>query len=426
MRVSVEKIIYPGKSLSKIGGRVVLSDEGLPGEMIEVTPLKEKKSYIEAETKKILNASPHRVAFRCSHYKTCSPYQYIEYPFQLEIKKSQVREMLSHSLKIDLGDIVVKPSPKIWGYRNRVRFRIIRENDTPFLAYHQPGFEQEFVKVEECHLISERMNSFLKEILEIIRAKRLKGIKEVELRESASNGQMIFSFHVDYSKSMKELPGLLSPLKSKFPLKGVVCLIKNKKSLEEVVLDGENFIEEKVGENIFHLGPQSFFQINIDLLREFIEDLKKIIPLSGKETIADLYCGVGTFGITLAQKAKEVIGVESSAENIRFLKKNLALNHAENFRVCEGLSDEWMPRILKRRMDVLIFDPPRKGLDGRIVDSLVQNPVPLVIYISCNPSTLIRDLKLLLSRYELKDLRLYDFFPHTPHIETCTLLEKKG
>lgn len=426
MRVCVEKIIYPGKSLSKIGGKVVLSDEGLPGEMIEVTPLKEKKSYIDAETNKILNASPHRAAVRCLHYKTCSPYQYIGYPFQLEIKKSQVREMLSHSLKIDLGDIVVKPSPKIWGYRNRVRFHIIWESDIPFLAYHQPGFEQEFVRVEECHLISERMNSFLKEILEVIRAERLKGIEEVELRESASNGQMLAVLYVDHSQKINELARPLSRLKLKFPLRGIVCLIKVKKALKEVILDGENFIEEKVGENIFQFGPQSFFQVNIDLLRELIEDFRKTILRSGKENIADLYCGVGTFGITLAGGASEVIGVESFAENVSFLKKNLALNRIENFRVCEGLSEEWMPRILKKRMDVLIFDPPRKGLDGRIVDSLVQNPVPLVVYISCNLSTLIRDLKLLLSRYELKDLRIYDFFPHTPHIETCALLEKKG
>ncbi len=133
---------------------------------------------------------------------------------------------------------------------------------------------------------------------------------------------------------------------------------------------------------------------------------------------------MGTFGITLAGGAREVIGVELFTENIGFLKKNLALNRIENFRVCEGLSEEWMPRILKKRVDVLIFDPPRKGLDGRIVDSLLQNPAPLVVYISCNPSTLIRDLKLLLSRYRLNDLRIYDFFPHTPHIETCTFLKK--
>ncbi len=425
MRVCVEKIIYPGKSLSKIGGKVVLSDEGLPGEIIDAAPLKEKKSYIEAETKKILHASPHRVAFRCSHYRTCSPYQSIEYPFQLEIKKSQVWEMLSHSLKIDPGDIVVKSSPKIWGYRNRVRFHVIRESGTPFFAYHQPGFEQEFVRVEECHLISERMNSLLKEILEIIKAERLEGVREVELRESTSTGQMLVSLYVDRSKNLRNFVEPLSPLKSKFPLKGVVCLIKKKKGLEEVILDGENSIEEKIGENIFHLGPQSFFQVNGYLLRELIEDLKKIIPYSGRENIADLYCGVGTFGITLAQKAKEVIGVESSAENIGFLKKNLVLNSVENFRVCEGLSEEWTPRILKKRIDVLVFDPPRKGLERRIVDSLVQNPVPQVVYVSCNPSTLIRDLKLLLSSYKLSDLRIYDFFPHTPHIETRALLEKK-
>jgi len=213
-----------------------------------------------------------------------------------------------------------------------------------------------------------------------------------------------------------------SELKSEFSLKGIVGLIRKKKGMKEIVLEGESFIEEKLGENIFHIGAQSFFQINDELLQEVIKDLKEIIPLTGKERIADLYCGVGTFGITLASKAQQVIGVESARENTDFLKKNLDLNRIRNFTICEGLSEEWISWILKRDLDILILDPPRKGVGRSIIESLLHKPVPLIVYLSCNPSTLARDLKLLLSRYRLKDIRLYDFFPHTPHIETCSIL----
>jgi 23S rRNA (uracil-5-)-methyltransferase RumA len=424
MEVRIEKIVYPGKSLSTFEGKFVFCDEGLPGETVEVKPVKEKKNYIQAETVKVLKASPHRAASRCAHYRACSPYQYIDYPFQVEIKKSQIKEIFSRSLKVELKEPAVKPSPKIWGYRNKVRLHLTWENKSAHLAYHQPGFEDEFVRIEKCFLISDRVNSLLASLLEVITGERLTGIEEVEVRESSSSQEMLLLLYVSSSQEMDGLAKSLSRLKSKFPLKGLVFLARRGKSLIEAFIDGQNFIEEKVAGNIFRIGSQSFFQINGDLLREVSEDLKRIVNLSGRERIADLYCGVGTFGIILAPEALEVFGVEESRESIGFLKENLALNQIANFTVCEGQSEEWIPWILKKRTDVLIVDPPRKGIAPGIVKSLLRKPVSLIVYLSCNPSTLARDLKLLFPKYRLRDVRIYDFFPHTPHIETFSVLEK--
>jgi 23S rRNA (uracil1939-C5)-methyltransferase len=424
MNIRIEKIVYPGKSMAKAMGKVIFCDEGLPGEGVEAAPVKEKKTYLEARVTRVLKASPHRVPVRCRHYKACSPYQYIDYPFQLEIKKSQIREIFLRSLRIELPELLIKPSPQIWGYRNKIRLCLIRKGSKLSLAYHQPGAQDEFVGIDECFLVSEKMNALLTAFRETATAKNLAGIEEVEVKESSFDQSMLLVLYLNSVQSLKGLKENLVSLNSRFLLKGIICLVKKKKSLKEIILDGENYIEERVGEGTYRLGPQSFFQVNRELLKEIFLDLRKMISLSGKERVADLYSGVGTFGIALAPNAAEVIGVESSAENIEFLKKNLALNRIDNFTVCEGLSEEWIARILKRRIDVLVLDPPRKGISQSVVESLLDEPVPLIVYFSCNPSTLARDLKLMNSRYRLKDIRLYDFFPHTPHLETCSILEE--
>lgn len=425
MQIQIEKIVYPGKSLSSLDGKVVLTDEGLPGEIVEIHSVKEKKNYILAKTVKILKESGKRVPSRCDHYKTCSSYQCIDYPFQIDIKKSQIQEIFSHDLKIKLDDLIVLPSPKIWGYRNKIRLHLLWEDGVAHLAYHQPGTQNEFVKVRECFLISDRMNSFLTCLVKIITDKKLEYIKEVELREGNSGRDLLLMLYVHSREELKELAANLSDLKLKFPLKGLVCFLTEKKLPNKIIVEGKNFIELKAADKIFWVGPQSFFQINLDMMNQLLEDIRNFLHLKGKEKIADLYCGLGTFGITLASNAREVIGVELALENISFLKKNLSLNRVGNFTICEGKVEDWTHWILKKGIDILIMDPPRKGVEEDFINKLLRKPVPLIIYVSCNPSTLTRDMKLLLAGYRLKDLRVYDFFPHTPHLETCSFLERK-
>jgi len=424
MRVLIEKIVYPGKSLSLGEGKAIFTDEGLPGEIVEVEQVKEKTNYIQAKTTKILRESGHRVESRCPHYKACSPYQFMDYPFQVEIKKSQIQEIFSHQLKIELKNLKFAPSPKVWGYRNKVRLHVIREKETVSLAYHQPGREQEFVKIKDCFLLPEKMNSLLSSLARIIEEKNLGALEEVVIKQSASSGDMLVVLYLDSEKEIESLASNFAHLKSEFSIKGLVGLFRTRKGLKEKILEGRNFIEDKVADKVFRIGSQSFFQINLDMLQELIRDIKNDLNLSGKEKITDLYCGLGTFGLVLASKAQEVYGVESFPENIAFLKKNLILNRIGNFTICEGTSEEWISPLLKRDMDILIFDPPRKGISEQIVSALLRKPVPLLIYVSCNPSTLVRDLKRLSALYNLKDLHVYDFFPHTPHIETCVMLEK--
>ncbi len=424
MQIVIEKIVYPGKSLSLAEGKVIFTDEGLPGEKVEIEPLKEKKNYLQAKTIRILKESTHRVRIRCPHWRICSPYQYIDYPFQVEIKKLQIMEIFSHHLGIELQNLKVTASPKVWGYRNKVHLHLFRENEAIHPAYHQPGSEREFVKIRDCFLLPEKMNSVLFSLARKIEEKKLDGLQELIIKQSTSSEEMLVVLYFDPQRKIEGLAPKFADLKSELPIKGLVGLVRTKKGLKETLFEGRNFIEEKVADKVFSIGPQSFFQVNTAILEEVIKDIKNSLCLSGKERIADLYCGLGTFGLVLASDAQEVFGVESFPENIFFLKRNLNLNRVGNFTVCEGTSEEWISSLLKKDIDILIFDPPRKGISKQVVSYLLSRPVPLVIYISCNPSTLVRDLKSLLTTYLLKDIHVYDFFPHTPHIETCVILEK--
>lgn len=372
MRLVIEKIVYPGKSLGRLKDKAAFCDEGLPGETVDIRILGEKKDFISAETLSILEKSPFRVETKCGHYKACSSYQYIDYRAQIEIKEMQVKEIFKYGMGADGGSAsggdkkLVMPSPVIWGYRNKAHMHIVWEGKAPHLAYHKPGSTDEFVKVKKCFLLSEKLNCELEKRLDDLKNKKLYATCEITARESSCeniNGKKLF------------------------------------------------------------FGQDSFFQINIAMLKELIDDLKKELALSGKETLADIYCGVGTFGIILSDSAKKILAVESSAGNIPFLRKNIAENNKNNISVYEGPGEYFINSVLSQKPDVIILDPPRKGLDAKITKALYEKYSGFIVYISCDPATLVRDLKILSGRFKISFLRCYDFFPHTPHIETMCMLK---
>jgi len=366
MQITIEKIVYPGKSMARVNEKVIFTDEGLPGETVEVYIVKNKKNYTQAKTSRVLEASSCRVSPKCSHYAACSSYQYIDYPFQLEIKQAQVKEMFLRGLGINLEGDIIKPSSLIWGYRNSAKLSVLWEKHTPKLAYHKPGSFDKFIEVEKCFLLSDKINLKLAETLKTLKDKKLYDINEISVRENSCEN-----------------------------------------------IDDKNFL----------MDAESFFQVNTPMLKEVIKDMKSCLKDTDIKTIADLYCGIGTFGIILSGLAENVLGVESSADNIGYLKKNIDGNNIKNYRLYEGDCEYLAEKIFSQNIDVFILDPPRKGLGDKICRMLIERPASVIIYLSCDPATLTRDLKKLLTRYKLEKAQCYDFFPHTPHIETMCALK---
>lgn len=422
MRVTIEKIVYPGKSLALVDKKVLFTDEGLPGETVEVKVLKQKKNYGEGKTIEVIQPSPQRTKPQCGHYKVCAPYQYIKYSSQLEIKTKQLREMFKHQLALDLPSLAVCPSSNIWGYRNKIETHILWEKGFPHWAYHAPETAGTFIPVSHCALIPPVMNKLLDAVIRIIKDARLIMVREIAVRYAPSHNEMLLVLYTDARSSPDSLHHAFTSLASAFPLKGIVAI--NREDEKQVLL-GEDAIRETIEAATFFIGPGSFFQVNSDALKRALIDMHAALSLTGKETVADAYCGVGTFGIVLAGAVRQVIGIESDSENIRFLKKNIEANAVNNFAIVKDPAEEWITRPMLPAPDIVIVDPPRKGLSDQVCRGILKRKPGRLCYLSCNPATLVRDLKVLREVYSIRQVFSYDFFPHTPHIETMVILERK-
>jgi 23S rRNA (uracil1939-C5)-methyltransferase len=426
MRIRIDKIVYPGRRMGLLDGKVVFTDTGLPGETVEVEIVKDKKTFAEARTVALVEASPRRVEPRCGHYLACSPYQEMDEALELEVKRGQVAEIMARELRRPFEGPAVTPSPENWGYRNRIRLRVRRDGEgRAEFVYHEPGERASFLAVDRCHLLPGRVNDLMARLRETIERGPFRTVEAVEIRTSRTRGDSLVVCDLGSEAEKAALGAALTELRNEFALAGAVASVFDGKRRRDEKLFGRDFLEEVVGGSTFRIGARSFFQANVGILERVFDDVAAAAAPRADETVADLYCGLGTFGIRLARKAREVFGVESDPGNIAFLKRNLALNGIGNFAVCEGTTEEWLAEILDRRPGVVILDPPRKGLDPAVVAGLVAEPVPLVLYLSCNPATLARDLKGLGEAYEVEDLRVYDFFPHTPHIEVLSVLEER-
>jgi len=424
MQVRIKKLVYPGKSLAELEGKVVFTDAGLPGELVEIEPVRERSSFIEARTIAVIEPSLRRVKPRCGHYKACSPWQDMEYALQLEVKGGQVREIFARELRLELAGPEVVTSPKIWGYRNRARFHVLREDGEARAAYHEPGEEHAFIPTGPCHLLPDEINALCTDVMDTTNAFEIGAITDIEVRRSSADGQMLVAFEFGPGTDVPEIRKAFGGLRDRFPVAGVVGLVRDRARLREIPLLGKPFFNETAAGARFRLGPRSFFQVNGDMLLEAVGEMRRVAETVGEPRIAALYCGVGTFGILLAQGAKEVFGVEPDPENLRFLRKNLFANGVGNYAVCEGTSEEWIGELLDRELDLVLVDPPRRGLEPSIVRALAERPVPAIVYLSCNPATLARDLKGLGQAYVPETVKVLDFFPHTPHIETLVVLKR--
>ncbi len=427
MNLKIDKVVYPGRSLGFDEGKVVFTDRGLPGETVEVEVFRDRKNFFEARTVRIVEKAFGRVEPKCGHYLACSPYQDMEYPLQLEVKRGQVEEIFRHGLKREWEGWGITPSPEIWGYRNRIRLRVLRREGAPRLGYHEPGEPESFLAVDRCFLVSDRTNALIGEIEGFVGTPEAASVEEVEVRESRSRGRLLLVLHLGPGAMIEPLAERLSDLHERHPLSGIVAVTEDGRNIRETTLGGVPRIEESVRGLAYKIGPRSFFQVNIGILETVFGDVERAAGANAEGAVADLYCGLGTFGILMARGgAREVFGVEPDPANISFLKKNLARNGVGNFTVCEGTSEDWLPWILEKEPEVVILDPPRRGVDRRALEFLAGRPVPVLLYLSCNPTTLVRDLEVLLTAYDFDDLKIYDFFPHTPHIETLAVLKGKS
>ncbi|MBU0462643.1 MAG: 23S rRNA (uracil(1939)-C(5))-methyltransferase RlmD [Proteobacteria bacterium] len=447
-------LAFGGKGLAKPDNFSVFIDRCVPGDLVFAKITKKKKSWAEGKLIKILKPSALRNQGKCLYNNFCGgcKWQQIGYDLQLEYKKRHVIESIEHigGLKdVQVNDVI--PSDKIYEYRNKMEFScsskrwllpLELENDEikkDFgIGLHVPGTFDKVIDIKQCEIMPALGNKILEDVREFIKGSELPAydLKSHEgfwrflmLRHSVAFDTWMVNV-VTKVKKIDVVQNLADLLAQKYPqVQSILNNITDAKSgistgKEEIILYGEDHIKEKLGKFEFKISANSFFQTNTRSCEKLYSKVSEYAALTGNEIVMDLYSGTGTIPIWLSDQAKMVYGIEIVKSAVIDAKQNAGLNGIENCEFFEGDIKDVLPR-LKQKPDVMIIDPPRVGMHKDVVQQVLLISPEKIVYVSCNPATLARDLEMLAPKYEIKEIQPIDMFPHTYHIESVALLLKK-
>ena len=395
MRVLIDRFNDTGEGIGKINNEIVFVEKTVPGDVVEVENIIKHKNYLEASPAKIIKNSSKRIPAPCPYYEKCGGCQImnLNYPEQLAYKKEKVINIFKK-----YGDITVDPNivfDKEWHYRNKITLQA--ENNKIGLFKSKSN---EIVEIDECLLISNSMNELIKFIKENI---KLAGINQIMLREANNQHMVVFKGNIDNTEALK--------LKNK-----VDSIYINNNHIY-----GTKEITTTLEKYTFKISKDSFFQVNHNQTIKLYNKVKEY--LNKKKKILDLYCGTGSIGIYVSDNCQSILGIEINKQAIKDANINKKINNIENISFKCG--DVANIITSKDKYDTIIVDPPRSGLSKKTRKILLEISPNYIIYVSCNPITLVRDIKELSSKYELKDITLFDLFPNTYHVESVSLLIHK-
>ena len=452
--LEISHIAFGGKGLAKPDGFAVFVDKAVPGDVVQARITRKKKNYAEARVLELLASSSDRIDPACPYSGHCGgcKWQFLDYEKQLAYKRQHVAEALAHIGRIE--DVLVHetiPSERLFGYRNKMEFscsdrRWVLPNemdrddlDRSFaLGLHVPGTFNKVIDTEVCLLHPPLGNDILAYIRQAIRCSDLPpyGLKShagywrfVMLRNSAFYGHWMVNIVTSYENT-KAMEPLANQLMAQYP--GVVSVVNNitarKSSVaigeSEVLVAGEPFFKERIGPYEFIISANSFFQTNSVGAQTLYDKTKEYADLQGHETVLDLYSGTGTIGIYLADSAKHVIGIEQVESAVSNAQRNCRINHISNCRFVQGDIKDKLPQ-LTEKPHVVVIDPPRAGMHKDVIQQVLRLAPERIVYVSCNPASLARDVALLSDVYDLLEVQPVDMFPHTYHIEAVAKLRKR-
>lgn len=455
VEAAVTGIAFGGRGIARIEGMAVFVDQAVPGDrgMIRIT--RKRRHYAEARLVELLEASPDRVAPPCRYSGLCGgcTWQYLRYDKQLEYKREHVRECIARIG--GLSGVVVHatlPAEPVFAYRNKMEFTCAERRwllpeemgraqiEPGFaLGLHVPGAFNKVIDVERCLLQPPLGNRILEEIRSGIResGRAVYGLRTHEgfwrfamLRNSAADGRWMVNM-VTAAEDGDALAALALRLRGKFPeISSVVHNVTARKAgvavgETERVVWGDGFIRDRIGGFEFQISANSFFQTNTRGAARLYQTVLDCAELRGTESVVDLYSGTGTIPIFISGFCREVLGIEIVAGAVADAERNCRLNGVDNCRFLRGDILEGLAQA-DAHPDVMIIDPPRVGMAKEVVGRVLAMAPPRLVYVSCNPATLARDLALLGERYEVAEVQPIDMFPHTFHVESVARLERRS
>lgn len=465
IEVTIESTGFEGKSVARVEGFVVFVEGAIAGDTVTAKVYKTKKNYAEAKMVSLVHPSPQRTAARCSYFGVCGgcKWQHVEYATQLTYKQQHVADALER-----IGgfkDLPIRPiigSDDQYYYRNKLEFSFsekpwrtekdmneltVREGlENTFAAgFHVPQRWDKVLNIHECFLQSEVSTGILNTVRDFALANNIPAFSPDEeqgyfrnlvIREGKNTGDVMVNV-VSFEDSPEVMERLTAELKQKFPaITTVINNVTKRKSqvavgeYEKVYL-GDGLIHDTLGKYRFEISANSFFQTNTRQAQRLYDIAKEFAEFKPTDIVYDLYCGTGSIGIYISDAVQQVIGIELVESSIRNARKNAELNGVTNCEFIAGdLKDlltkdvEWRSRY--GTPNVIIVDPPRSGMHPKAVEELGKMGVPRIVYVSCNPATLARDLQLLAQDgYTVDAVQPVDMFPHTYHIECVAKLSKR-
>jgi 23S rRNA (uracil1939-C5)-methyltransferase len=423
LQLTIEKLVYGGDGLSRLAadergnGKAVFVPFVLSGERVEAAVVEEKRGFARAQAGSILSASGQRVQALCPYFQRCGGchYQHASYYHQIEIKVAILKENLRRIAKVELdAELQIHPSVP-WNYRNRTRLKV-QVNPEFALGYYRFG-SHDLLPVEQCPISSPLLNRVIEALwLHGRNSSAPSGIQEIEIFADAGDAQALIEIYSSPDTSLDILSQWACALGPHCPaLVGATAFTTQpgKAETEPTPLFGAQELTYRCAFATYRVSSGAFFQVN----RHLIDELIKIV--AGKrsgETAIDLYAGVGLFSTALARSFAQVIAVESSPTS----HADLRYNSPPNLKVVRATTEQFLGKqTAKLHLDFVVVDPPRSGLGEQVVQELVRLKVPRLTYVSCNPSTLARDLRpLLASGYRIDQAHLVDLFPQTYHLES--------
>jgi 23S rRNA (uracil1939-C5)-methyltransferase len=389
---------YGGYSIAR-DEKIILIKGAVPGELVEVNIDERKRDYMLATVTQVIEPSEFRVEPKCPVFGICGGchLQFIAYEKQVSMKEEVLVDSLTR-----LGGIEVQLSPSLtdaqWHYRHRAQFKISREETIGFFRESS----RDVVLFESCPLMIDRIN----ELLQRIKEKNLaSGLKEIHLSIGDSAAALLKGKAVDpeRTEAFREI--------------GIASIAVN-----DTLMEGSGTVMFDLNGLKYTVSPWTFFQAHWSLNLKVAELIAGLTaPLEGKKVL-DLYAGAGNFSLLLARYADEVVLVEENPFAVEDGARNLKLNGLKNCKFVKSSAEKYR---IQKKFDVIILDPPRPGLTSEVVKKVLEMPSETIVYISCNPSTLARDLKKLKDRYDVQSVQMIDFFPNTFHIEAAALLKRK-
>ena len=441
----IEDMSQDGLGIGKAEGYALFVKDTVIGDLAKVKILKTKKNYGFARLEELLEASDKRTEPKCPLARPCGgcQLQMMKYEEQLRWKEQKVRSDLQR-----LGGFQEIPMEPIQGmenpfrYRNKAQFPIGYDREGKLVAGFYAGRTHTIIPADDCLLGSESNRRILGRILDWMgrygiaayREDTGKGlVRHALIRSGFATGEIMVCLVIngkqfprgkELTESLTQIPGMTSITFSSNTRRDNVILGDSYE-----VLWGQDYITDSIGEIRYQISPLSFYQVNPVQTRRLYRQALEYAGLTGKETVYDLYCGIGTISLFLAQRAGKVFGVEIVPQAVEDARANARLNGITNAEFFAGRAEEIVPRQYREqgiRADVVVVDPPRKGCGEELLETMTAMAPEKIVYVSCDPATLARDLKYLCARgYELKKVRAFDQFPQTVHVETVVLLSHK-